>query len=69
MVHASGSLTCLGETNNPMQAFGVQCGKETDREAQVAVGASGVHPNQTQEVGAEVRPSLGQETLELSLEG
>lgn len=36
---------------------------------QVGVGVPGVHPNLTGEVGADVGPSLGQNTLELSLEG
>lgn len=61
MLHAS-----LGEINNLMQASGVQCGKETGRGAQVFVGAPGVHLGRG---GADVGPSLGQETLELSLEG
>lgn len=59
------SLSSLGETDNPMRHLG-------DSEVRKLIGAqgaaaSGGHPSQTGETGAEVRPSLGQETFELGL--
>lgn len=68
IVSASGSLLSPGETDNSTRTFGVQCGKRTDRGAQVTVGAPGGHLNQTGGAKAAVSPSLGQDTLKLILE-